>query len=678
MSEVYESIKRGLEEAIAYQQGKKNGAIIHKFPIVRGKQMLRLIIILMLACSTHVAGQVAKKTDSKVTAVTIFRNRALVTREARLDMPRGRHELTLSGLPADLLDESVRVSGKGQAKAKILDVKIATQYTATIQDQEVRILQQKIDSLRQEDQKAADQIAILETQKSFVESLKVQSAGDISQKMMINKPPIQDWQSLLSFFNTNLSQLYAGLRQEKPRRSAVENEIKAVERQISQIRSGQPRSFKEIRVALSSEEAGDSRIEASYFVNAASWYPMYDARVMPETRKLELTCYAMIQQVTGEDWNDVKLTLSTAQPLTTSALPELAPRYVEVEQPTFAAGGSRGKFLTSGSTSYRRDNSIPAGFGAVSGTVREKETGAPLPGANIVVSGTQLGVASDQNGYFNLRAVPVGKHNLRCSFIGYQSVILTLSVLEKQNVSLDIGLAPEALEAGYAEVKIEPPPMTQEFTYSLAEIETNLLSSVFEIPTENDIPGDNAPHKVTIRMESMEVDFEHTTIPKVLEKTFLQGKAVNRSGFPFLAGEINVFLENDFVNKTSIQDIVPNDTLALSVGVDEGIKVSRRLINRFLETKGLLGGKKKVTFEYEIALSNTKSTEEGVRVLDQLPISRDEKIKIELLAPNENEVQIDHQKRIKWNVRLKPGETKRLPLKYAIEFPKEARVVGLE
>jgi uncharacterized protein (TIGR02231 family) len=234
------------------------------------------------------------------------------------------------------------------------------------------------------------------------------------------------------------------------------------------------------------------------------------------------------------------------------------------------------------------------------------------------------------------------------------------------------------MEAGEVAVAAEHPPLEQEFAYSLANIETNLLSSVFEIPAENDIPGDNSPHKVTIRIESMNIEFQYTTVPKLLEKTFLQGKVVNQSGFPLSAGQISIFLENDFVNKSFIQNIVPNDTLELPVGIDEGIKVSRKLVNRFLESTGLLGGKKKVAFEYEILLTNTKATEENVNVIDQLPISRHEKVKIELLEPNERDVQIDNQKRIKWLVRLKPGETKRLPLKYDIEFPKDAKVAGLE
>jgi uncharacterized protein (TIGR02231 family) len=257
--------------------------------------MKRIVLLFFVIHSIDVHGQAVRNVDSKVTSVTVFRNRALVTREASLSLAQGKHEIVLSALPSDLLDESVRVSGTGSAKVRILDVKIETEHTAAIQDREVKTLQQKLDSLQWEDQKTSDQIAILETQKSFIESLKAESARDISEKMTVNKPSIQDWQNIVQFFNKNLSQIYEGLRKEKLRKKELENERKAVERKISQIRSGQARSYKKIRTILDIEESGNARILASYFVNGASWHPLYDARVLAATKKMELTYYGLVQ-----------------------------------------------------------------------------------------------------------------------------------------------------------------------------------------------------------------------------------------------------------------------------------------------------------------------------------------------------------------------------------------------
>ncbi len=85
-----------------------------------------------------------------------------------------------------------------------------------------------------------------------------------------------------------------------------------------------------------------------------------------------------------------------------------------------------------------------------------------------------------------------------------------------------------------------------------------------------------------------------------------------------------------------------------------------------------------MTYDFEIIVTNTKQSPERIEVLDQLPLSRNKKVKIELLKPDRNEVYIDNQNRIRWDLQLKPGEVKKLPLKYQIEFPEGAQVQGLE
>lgn len=138
------------------------------------------------------------------------------------------------------------------------------------------------------------------------------------------------------------------------------------------------------------------------------------------------------------------------------------------------------------------------------------------------------------------------------------------------------------------------------------------------------------------------------------------------------------FCENEFVNESQIHPIVPNDTFELFLGIDESIKVERKMVNKYTESKGFLGGKKKVTYEFEIVVTNTKQSRETIDVIDQFPISQNEKIKIELIEPDEKEVKIDNQNKIRWRLRLKPGEAKKLNLAYKIEFPSDMQVPGLD
>jgi len=57
--------------------------------------------------------------------------------------------------------------------------------------------------------------------------------------------------------------------------------------------------------------------------------------------------------------------------------------------------------------------------GAVSGLVRDKETGNPLPGAAVVVENTAFGATADKHGFYAIRNLPVGSYSLRATMIGY-------------------------------------------------------------------------------------------------------------------------------------------------------------------------------------------------------------------------------------------------------------------
>ena len=196
--------------------------------------------------------------------------------------------------------------------------------------------------------------------------------------------------------------------------------------------------------------------------------------------------------------------------------------------------------------------------------------------------------------------------------------------------------------------------------------------------TLNTIPSDNSPHKVTIAMNTLPIEFSYTAIPKILPKVYLKGKVVNKNEYPLLEGELNIFVDNDFVNRTYMNTIVATDTFEIALGIDESILCEKKLKNRFLESKGLFGGSRSVTYDFEIKVTNNRKTEESISVLDQLPVAMNEKIKIELIVPSEKEVKFNQNNELIWQLKLNPGETKIIPLKFTVEFPNNVNVFGLE
>lgn len=98
----------------------------------------------------------------------------------------------------------------------------------------------------------------------------------------------------------------------------------------------------------------------------------------------------------------------------------------------------------------------PAGLNQeISGQIVDELTGSPLVGATVIIANSAplIGTTSDDQGFFQLRAVPLGRQALEVSYLGYQKFILPdLIVGSGQPIQLEIRLSEKASELGTVEV----------------------------------------------------------------------------------------------------------------------------------------------------------------------------------------------------------------------------------
>jgi uncharacterized protein (TIGR02231 family) len=210
-------------------------------------------------------------------------------------------------------------------------------------------------------------------------------------------------------------------------------------------------------------------------------------------------------------------------------------------------------------------------------------------------------------------------------------------------------------------------------------VKSETTSFSFIIPQKVSIPSDNQPHRVLIASSEKEVVLSYYAIPKLSKFAYLKADFKNPFLFPLLAGKMNVFLDGRLVSAAaSDKTISPDEEIKLSLGVDEGIMIERKLIKKFTEYPGLISKETKVNYEYSHKLANNKGKEITITINDNFPVSRNEKIKVELEAPKKNEAEISSDGIITWKVKLAPGEKKILFLKFRVEYPKDLTVTGLE
>lgn len=117
--------------------------------------------------------------------------------------------------------------------------------------------------------------------------------------------------------------------------------------------------------------------------------------------------------------------------------------------------------------------------GKIRGVVKDRETKEPLPGANIIIVGTQMGAATDINGEFIILNVPVGLYSLRSSFVGYRSVVVSnirVSVDLTTNVTMD--MPSEALEGQEVTIIAERPLVDKNETHEIHTVRTEDMQNL--------------------------------------------------------------------------------------------------------------------------------------------------------------------------------------------------------
>jgi uncharacterized protein (TIGR02231 family) len=214
-----------------------------------------------------------------------------------------------------------------------------------------------------------------------------------------------------------------------------------------------------------------------------------------------------------------------------------------------------------------------------------------------------------------------------------------------------------------------------------ASVELGATSAVFVVPGKNSINSDNQPHKVNIMTNEFDASFRYSTVPKLMPYAYLKAKVKNTTDFPLLPGSTNVFLDNNFISTSQMDQVNPDQEFWTFLGVDEGIEVKYKNLRQYQDEEGLLVKKNKHIYDYLIEITNNKKTEEEIVIWDQIPIANSADIKVTLDAPDlskENkDVKIDDLKCIEWFYKIKPAEKIKVPFKFTVEGPKDKAISGL-
>ena len=210
-----------------------------------------------------------------------------------------------------------------------------------------------------------------------------------------------------------------------------------------------------------------------------------------------------------------------------------------------------------------------------------------------------------------------------------------------------------------------------------AEIDDRGLAVTFTIKGKESLPADRRPHKVEVTTVALDATLGYEAIPKISPWVFLKASAKNSTPFPILAGEVDVFRTSGYVGTGSLDYIAPGEEFAVSLGVDEDLKIKRIIDERVDTQPKLFGSTRTIAYGYQIEVSNFKSALQSVTVVENIPVSQRKEIKVSVREGTTKPDDKNDDGFLRWKVDLKPGEQKIVHFGYLVEAPESFQIGGL-
>ena len=527
---------------------------------------------------------------SRIDAVTVYQSSARVVRIARVEAPAGDTRLLLRGLPDQLVDDSVRVQGSGAARARVHGVSVERVTAEAAASPEARVAEERLEKLGDEDKALEDREKGARARREFVESLRSTYSEERAKNLAVRGVSAREWAEMAAFVSREGEAAAQEVRRAGAARRELARRIQAARADLQKLQAKRAETTKTVAVELAAERAGTLEVEVSYLVPQAGWRPVWDARLSPEKGTVDLSLHGSVEQRSGEDWSQVKLALSTAQPGRGLRIPELSPRWLEKPRPP---------------------PPVPVPRKAAEGR-------APAAPAAVMAR-------------------------------------------------------PEAADEAFeSKVALEEAP---------AQLAEGLLSAVFTAPRRESVDGAGRARKVFLSGFSLQGELSRVAAPRADPSAYLAAKAVNGTGAPLLPGPVSVFLGDEFVGRARLPLVPAGGEVKLAFGADDRIEVERRVVERRHETAGLFTKDDVIRYHVRTTVKNRWSKPVAVRLLDLVPVSREEEVKVAILDGTTPPTEPDDPMKpgVKaWVLSLDPRKEKVVELRYEVRFPRGMAVSGLE
>ncbi|KAK3324507.1 hypothetical protein B0T19DRAFT_486664 [Cercophora scortea] len=517
-------------------------------------------------------------------------------------------------------------------------------------------------------------------------------------------------------------------------------------------------------IASSSEDAAGITcdLSLSYVTSSAFWSPSYDLALSTTTNTAVLCFDAQLTNMTSETWSNCRLTLSTSQTTFSGlqdAIPTLVPWRVKLagkgvgrsdsgimdSQEERAQKGSwhaqqnewqsqKPRAQLFGVTTFQfgqfPDPPVPSPFQPAVPAMAYKSVAGPIVaasaprpgGGGLFGSSTNANTITSAFGAPGNTGVTTGfgimqqqqQQQQSSGLFGgapqseafHQQQALAQSVVHKKSGEARRGLFrqdgnPDPSDEDDGATILEPTP---ELSFQESTFEETGLTATYDVPNLKTLkPSSTASKQRVARIQFVNVYFSRTVVAKYKPVAYLKAKLRNTSKLTLLRGPTGLTLDGTFMGRSTLPRCSAGDSFFMSLGVDPAIKVVYPKPEVKRSTTGVFTKGDNSLYTRTITLVNTRATAGkpvDIMVLDQVPVSEDEKLRVELVQPrglstvgasvaaglpgkegkDEKEwgkatATLKKAGEVAWDVKLNAGRTVKLVLEYDVALPTGDQVI---
>ena len=391
-----------------------------------------------------------------------------------------------------------------------------------------------------------------------------------------------------------------------------------------------PEELNNIKVSSSRLEVS---LSVSYITDSAFWTPRYDFKIQSVQKNATIVYRAELSNGTSETWRDTKIILSTSQTSFSGLddkVPTMHPWRVRVGKP-WEAGG------------FAQSNEERSHRGVVAAKSKSKRMnlGINISAHSAHSAPRQSGAVVQQALLSQAESAQLGGHAQAMQQVQMQIPHRAGGdqpwAIQAPGTRFlaDYGQVQEQEAGGDGAFGLGDAGDDEALDFEESAWEDYGLTATYDLPGARTLAPSSLPrrHKIAT-LQAANVAMSHIAVPKLKAAAYLRCKIRNpSSSVTLLKGQAGITLDGSFLGTTPLDRISPSQVFTIPLGVDPAIHISYPKPASHRSTQGLFSKENATLHSRSALITNTKATSVELLVLDQAPVSQDEKLRVEIVEP---------------------------------------------